>query len=43
MGDLVMEFFVDNFDRIEEPLDPQDISYAGYDITYTGMETYPGS
>lgn len=42
LGDLVLEFFVDNFDRIEDPLDGHDITYTGYDITYTGMETYPG-
>lgn len=43
LGDLVLEFFVDNFDCLEVPLDGHEITYTGYDITYTGMETYPGS
>ena len=43
LGDLVVEFFVDNFDRIEDPLSSHEITYTGYDITYTGMETYPGN
>ena len=43
LGDLVVEFFVDNFDRIEDPLSPHEITYTGYDITYTGMETHPGN
>ena len=43
LGDLVLEFFVDNFDRIEAPRESHAITYTGYDITYTGMETYPGN
>lgn len=43
LGDVVLEFFVDNFDRVEEPLDTCEIAYTAYDTTYTGMETYPGS
>lgn len=43
LGDLILEFFVDNFDRVEDPLDACEIAYTGHDTTYTGMETYPGS
>jgi hypothetical protein len=43
LGNLVVEFFVDNFDRIENSQEPHEITYTGYDITYTGMETYPGN
>ncbi|MEM8612208.1 MAG: FHA domain-containing protein, partial [Cyanobacteria bacterium P01_H01_bin.105] len=43
LGDLMVEFFVDNFDRIEDPLGTHEITYTGYDTTYTGMETYPGN
>ena len=43
LGELVLEFFVDNFDHIKDPLDTCEITYTGYDITYTGLETDPGS
>ncbi|EKV01449.1 FHA domain-containing protein [Leptolyngbya sp. PCC 7375] len=43
LGDLVVEFFVDNFDCIEDPLDGHEITYTGFEVTYTGMETYPGN
>ena len=42
LGDLVLEFFVDNFDRLDDPHNNHEITYTGYDITHTGMETYPG-
>ncbi|NEP61267.1 MAG: FHA domain-containing protein [Symploca sp. SIO2G7] len=42
LGEFVLEFFVDNFDRLDDPLDDHEIAYAGYDITYTGVEIYPG-
>ncbi|MGD1856492.1 MAG: FHA domain-containing protein [Leptolyngbyaceae cyanobacterium] len=39
LGNLVVEFFVDNFDRLEDPLSSHDLDYRGHDVTYTGMET----
>ncbi|NEQ48912.1 MAG: FHA domain-containing protein [Leptolyngbya sp. SIO3F4] len=38
LGNLVVEFFVDNFDPLEVPPDHRDIAYATYDETYTGLE-----
>ncbi len=43
LGDLVLEFFVDNFDCMDNPQEAHEIAYTGYEMTYTGMETYPGS
>ena len=43
LGDLIVEFFVDNFDHADELLNNHEITYTGYEITYTGMETYPGN
>ena len=39
LGNLVVEFFVDNFDHFEDPLDAHEIAYTECDVTYTGMET----
>ena len=43
LGELTVEFFVDNFDRVDDLLNNHEITYTGYDITHTGMETYPGN
>ncbi len=39
LGNLVVEFFVDNFDRFEERLEAPDLAYTACDVTYTGAET----
>ncbi|MEM7797319.1 MAG: FHA domain-containing protein [Cyanobacteria bacterium P01_C01_bin.118] len=38
LGNLVVEFFVDNFDHFDDPLEGHKMTYEGYDITYTGVE-----
>ncbi|MBX2866157.1 MAG: FHA domain-containing protein [Leptolyngbyaceae cyanobacterium MAG.088] len=43
LGELVLEFFVDNFDRIEDSRESHEITYTGYDSSYADMETYPGT
>ena len=40
LGDLVLEFFVDNFDCFEDPLDAHEVTYTGYDAPY--VESYTG-
>ncbi|MEA5465118.1 FHA domain-containing protein [Leptothoe sp. PORK10 BA2] len=38
LGNLVVEFFVDNFDRLEEPLETPETIRPGCDVTYPGWE-----
>ena len=45
LGNLMVEFFVDNFDHLDEPSQPTDsheITYTGYEVNYTGVETCAG-